>query len=125
MNHDLTLKTIKFMPFLFLTTLIVSCLGFRFRVLDELSLFWPANILVFCLMISFRARKGTIKGKTLSICIGFLVGYAAMLSAALLMDNNSPLKNQSAVMFVQYSLCCDGLVRLLPAVSVYRKVVDL
>ncbi|MEQ9834799.1 GGDEF domain-containing protein [Pectobacterium versatile] len=94
MNHDLTLKTIKFMPFLFLTTLIVSCLGFRFRVLDELSLFWPANILVFCLMISFRARKGTIKGKTLSICIGFLVGYAAMLSAALLMDNNSPLKTK-------------------------------
>ncbi|WP_420065036.1 GGDEF domain-containing protein [Pectobacterium colocasium] len=94
MNNDLTLKTIKFMPFLFLTTLIVSCLGFRFRVLDDLSLFWPANILVFCLMISFRARKGTIKGKTFSICIGFLVGYAAMLSAALLMDNNSPLKTK-------------------------------
>ncbi|WP_225086836.1 GGDEF domain-containing protein [Pectobacterium colocasium] len=94
MNNDLTLKTIKFMPFLFLTTLIVSCLGFRFRVLDELSLFWPANILVFCLLISFRARKGTIKGKTLSICTGFLVSYVAMLSAALLMDNNSPLKTK-------------------------------
>ncbi|KMK80060.1 putative signaling membrane protein [Pectobacterium atrosepticum ICMP 1526] len=94
MNNDLTLKTIKFMPLLFLTTLIVSCLGFRFRVLDELSLFWPANMLVFCLMISFRARKGTIKGKTFSIGMGFLVGYAAMLSAALLMDNNSPLKTK-------------------------------
>ncbi|RYC47105.1 GGDEF domain-containing protein [Pectobacterium zantedeschiae] len=94
MNNDLTLKTIKFMPFLFLITLIVSCLGFRFRVLDELSLFWPANILVFCLMVSFRARKGTVKGKILSIGMGFLVSYAAMLSAALLMDNNSPLKTK-------------------------------
>ncbi|WCG84989.1 GGDEF domain-containing protein [Pectobacterium sp. A5351] len=94
MNNDLMLKTIKSMPFLFLTTLIVSCLGFWFRVLDELSLFWPANILVFCLMINFRARKGTITGKTFSICMGFLVSYAAMLSAALLVDNSSPLKTK-------------------------------
>ncbi|AOR63809.1 GGDEF domain-containing protein [Pectobacterium wasabiae] len=94
MNNDWMLKTKKFMLFLFVTTLIVSCMGFQFRVLDELSLFWPANILVFCLMVSFRDRKGTIKDKTLSICMGFVVSYAAMLSAALLMDNNSPLRTK-------------------------------
>lgn len=108
MNNDSTLKTIKFMLFLFLTTLIVSCVGFRFRVLDELSLFWPANILVFCLMISFRAREGTIKGKTFSICNDFWVSYAAMLSAALLMDNHSSLKTKML-------LCLCNMVFVLTA----------
>ncbi|KHN50360.1 GGDEF domain-containing protein [Pectobacterium fontis] len=94
MNHTFTLKNIKFLFLLFVATSCVSWLGFQFLVLDELSLFWPANILVFCLMINFRIRTGTVKDKALSACMGFLVSYAAMLSVALLFGNHIPLKTK-------------------------------
>jgi len=59
-----------------------------FRLLDDTSLFWPADILLFCFLIRYRSRDKSIKNKLLHSVILCIVGFLGMLLPAIYLENN-------------------------------------
>ncbi|MBA0206781.1 GGDEF domain-containing protein [Pectobacterium aroidearum] len=73
---------------IFSSTLLMSYLGLSFRLLDDTSLFWPADILLFCFLIRYRSRDKSIKNKLLHSVILCIVGFLGMLLPAIYLENN-------------------------------------
>ncbi|MEQ9888526.1 GGDEF domain-containing protein [Pectobacterium zantedeschiae] len=73
---------------IFISTLIISYLGLSFRLLDDTSLFWPADILLFCFLIRYRSRDKSIKNKLLHSVILCIVGFLGILFPATYLESN-------------------------------------
>ncbi|MEH2922043.1 GGDEF domain-containing protein [Samsonia erythrinae] len=73
---------------IFSSTLLISYLGLSFRLLDDTSLFWPADILLFCFLIRYRSRDKSIKNKLLHSVILCMIGFFGMLLPAIFLKNN-------------------------------------
>ncbi len=73
---------------IFSSTLIISYLGLSFRLLDDTSLFWPVDILLFCFLIRYRSRDKSIKNKLLHSVILCMVGLLGILLPASYLENN-------------------------------------
>ncbi|MEH0874210.1 GGDEF domain-containing protein [Pectobacterium cacticida] len=72
----------------FISTLVISSLGLIFRLLDDTSLFWPADTLLFCFLICYRSRDKSIKKKSLHSVILCMVGFLGILLPAIYFENN-------------------------------------
>ncbi|ATY92875.1 GGDEF domain-containing protein [Pectobacterium atrosepticum] len=72
----------------FISTLMMSYLGLSFRLLDDTSLFWPADILLFCFLIRYRSRDKSIKNKSLRSVILCMIGFLGILLPATYLENN-------------------------------------
>ncbi|AOR63102.1 GGDEF domain-containing protein [Pectobacterium wasabiae] len=73
---------------IFSSTLMMSYLGLSFRLLDDTSLFWPADILLFCFLIRYRSRDKSTKNKLLHSVILCIVGFFGMLLPAIHLESN-------------------------------------
>ncbi|GKW24704.1 hypothetical protein PEC311524_22980 [Pectobacterium carotovorum subsp. carotovorum] len=73
---------------IFSSTLIMSYLGLSFRLLDDTSLFWPVDILLFCFLIRYRSRDKSIKNKLLHSVILCMIGFIGMLLPDIYLESN-------------------------------------
>ncbi|GKW19098.1 hypothetical protein PEC302107_08270 [Pectobacterium araliae] len=73
---------------IFSSTLIMSYLGLSFRLLDDTSLFWPVDILLFCFLMRYRSRDTSIKNKLLHSVILCMIGFIGMLLPDIYLKNN-------------------------------------
>ncbi|WP_323666775.1 hypothetical protein [Pectobacterium punjabense] len=93
---------------IFSSTLIMSYLGLSFRLLDDTSLFWPADILLFCFLIRYRSRDKSIKNKLLHSVILCMVGFIGMLLPAIHLESDQSF-------FEKVIYCTAGVVFFVTA----------
>ncbi|ACX90292.1 GGDEF domain-containing protein [Pectobacterium parmentieri] len=73
---------------IFSSTLIMSYLGLSFRLLDDTSLFWPADTLLFCFLILYRSRDKSTKNKLFHSVTLCMTGFIGMLLPSIHLEND-------------------------------------
>ncbi|AMO47189.1 Diguanylate cyclase [Enterobacter sp. FY-07] len=79
---------------LFFAVYLVSDWGLNFRPGNNVSLFWPANVLAFSLFIHFRLRRRHVGRQLLHNALLTVISYSAMLVAALSFEDGSGIEQK-------------------------------
>ncbi len=79
---------------LFFAVYLVSDWGLNFRPGNNVSLFWPANVLAFSLFIHFRLRCRHVGWRLLHNGLLTVISYCAMLLAALSFEDGSGIEQR-------------------------------
>lgn len=94
MTHFKHIITLSFFVMVF------SYVGFSVRLFDSLSLFWPANVLLFFFVVKMRLKQ---KSHTLCLLHTILllsVGYSSMLAVSLFFGGDLPVMEKMSLCFV-------------------------